>query len=39
MNNTITEIRASGMIAVYEIRNGIKVLIGASWKWGPLLTR
>jgi hypothetical protein len=39
MEKLITEKRASGCIAVYEVRNGKKVLIGASWIMIPLLKR
>lgn len=38
MNTTITEKRASGIIAVYEIKNGKKILIGASWTTHGLRT-
>ncbi|SUJ07843.1 Uncharacterised protein [Shewanella morhuae] len=39
MKTLIKEKRASGVVAVYEMRNGIKVLIGASWIMSPLLKR
>ena len=37
MNEVIKEKRASGLIAIYVMRNGKKVLTGASWVMRPLL--
>jgi|CryGeyDrversion2_3_1046612.scaffolds.fasta_scaffold00655_22 hypothetical protein len=39
MNVVIKEKRASGLNAFYVMRNGKKVLIGASWVMRPLLNR
>jgi hypothetical protein len=39
MNVIIKEKRASGLNAIYAIRNGKKVLIGATWVMKPLLNR
>jgi hypothetical protein len=39
MNVIIKEKRASGLNAIYAIRNGKKVIIGASWVMRPLLKR